>query len=78
MDANFAKLEALARQQGTAIGMASDLPDSVEKLARYAKTAAAHGIALVPLSAAVRFEAQAQNTQANTGLAGTTRVFRAQ
>jgi polysaccharide deacetylase 2 family uncharacterized protein YibQ len=61
MDANFAKLEALARQNGTAIGMASDLPTSIEKLARFAQMAAAHGIVLIPLSAALSQASANQN-----------------
>jgi uncharacterized protein len=53
IDANLAKLETIARKNGTAIGMASDLPGTIEELARYAQLAEAHGIVLIPLSAAI-------------------------
>lgn len=53
MDARLAKLEAIARNKGVAIGMASDLPPSLEKLARFAQTAKAQGFVLIPLSAAI-------------------------
>jgi polysaccharide deacetylase 2 family uncharacterized protein YibQ len=53
MDARLVKLEAIARNKGVAIGMASDLPPSLEKLARFAQTATAQGFVLVPLSAAI-------------------------
>lgn len=53
IDANLAKLETIARKNGVAIGMASDLPGTLEQLARYAQRAEAHGIVLVPLSAAI-------------------------
>lgn len=53
IEANLAKLETLARDNGLAIGMAADLPANVAKIARYARDAEAHGIVLVPLSAAV-------------------------
>ena len=63
MNGNFTKLEALARSQGTAIGMVSDLPGSVQNLARYAQAATAQGITLIPLSAAVQLEAQARDAR---------------
>lgn len=78
MDANFTKLETLARSQGTAIGMMSDLPGSVQNLARYAQAAKAQGITLIPLSAAVRLETQARDASNQAGPGRTTRVFRAQ
>jgi uncharacterized protein len=80
MESNLAKLETLARQKGMAIGMASDLPDSVETLARFAKAATARGIMLVPLSAAVRAASEPQNASdesgSQIGMAQTPRVFR--
>ena len=45
--------EAVARDKGIAIGVASALPESVEKIARFAHAAEANGLVLVPLSAAV-------------------------
>lgn len=54
IDFNLSKLEAIARDKGIAIGMANDLPGSVDRLALYAKEAEARGIVLIPLSAAVR------------------------
>lgn len=53
MDVRWAKLEAIARDKGIAIGMASDLPTSLENVARFAQTAQAHGFVLIPLSAAI-------------------------
>ncbi|MGB8277107.1 MAG: divergent polysaccharide deacetylase family protein [Methylovirgula sp.] len=76
IDANLAKLEAIAREKGTAIGMASDLPKSLEKLARFAQTAAARGIVLIPLSAAVSHAAAAQNTPAHDDVARDAGAFR--
>ncbi len=76
MEANLAKLETIARQNGTAIGMASDLPKSVEKLARFAQQAEAHGIVLIPLSAAVSHAATAQNMRSSDGLAHDAPAFR--
>jgi polysaccharide deacetylase 2 family uncharacterized protein YibQ len=51
IDAALAKLEALARQRGSAIGAASALPVSIERIAQWVKGAEARGIALVPISA---------------------------
>jgi polysaccharide deacetylase 2 family uncharacterized protein YibQ len=53
MDAALVKLEAIARDKGLAIGMASALPASLEKISVFARVAEAHGLALIPLSAAV-------------------------
>lgn len=44
-------LEALARKNGSALGIASALPGSVEQVARFARSLEARGIALVPVSA---------------------------
>ncbi|HEY1735681.1 MAG TPA: divergent polysaccharide deacetylase family protein [Methylovirgula sp.] len=66
IDLNLAKLEAIARDKGVAVGMANDLPASVDRLALYAKEAESRGIVLIPLSAAVRANgngASAQSTQ---------------
>lgn len=52
IDAALAKLESLARDKGLAIGSASGLPVSLERLARFARQAEARGLVLIPLSAA--------------------------
>ena len=51
--AALAALENLARRNGSALGIASALPGSVEQVARFAKALESRGIALVPLSALV-------------------------
>lgn len=53
IEAAFARLEAIARDKGVAIGVASALPASVESIGRFARTLEARGIVLIPLSAAV-------------------------
>jgi len=53
IDAALARLEALARDKGVAIGMASALPLSIERIAKFTATIEAHGILLVPASAIV-------------------------
>jgi polysaccharide deacetylase 2 family uncharacterized protein YibQ len=45
------RLEALARRQGGAIGVAAALPASVERIARWSAGLEARGVALVPVSA---------------------------
>jgi uncharacterized protein len=52
IDGALAKLEALARERGIAVGAAGALPVSIERIARWAKAAAGRGITLVPLTAA--------------------------
>jgi polysaccharide deacetylase 2 family uncharacterized protein YibQ len=51
IDQALARLEALAREHGTAIGFASALPASIERIAHWAKAAESRGIVLVPISA---------------------------
>lgn len=53
IDAALVKLEAIARDKGLAIGMASALPESLDKIGRFARAAQSRGLALIPLSAAV-------------------------
>ena len=53
IEAALARLEAIARDKGLAIGVASALPDSIETIGRFARGLEARGIALVPLSAAM-------------------------
>lgn len=54
IDARLLQLEATARSKGFAIGSASALPISIERIAEWAKSLEARGLQLVPLSAAVR------------------------
>ena len=53
IDRALAKLESLARERGTAIGMASALPVSIERISIWAKALESHGILLVPLTTAM-------------------------
>jgi polysaccharide deacetylase 2 family uncharacterized protein YibQ len=55
IDAALSKLEAMARQKGIAIGTASGLPVSLERIERFAREAEARGVTLIPLSAARNF-----------------------
>ena len=50
IEAALARLEAIARDKGLAIGVASALPASIETIGRFARALEARGIALVPLS----------------------------
>ena len=51
IDAALTRLEELARAHGAAIGVATALPDSVERIARWSAGLEARGVALVPVSA---------------------------
>jgi uncharacterized protein len=51
IDRALAKLEALARQHGSAVGIASALPASIDRIAQWAKAAEARGMVLVPITA---------------------------
>ena len=50
IDNALARLEATARTRGVAIGAASALPVSIERIAQWAKAAEGRGITLVPVS----------------------------
>ena len=52
--ANLDALVALARRRGTAIGMASGLPDHLAAIARYADGLARQGVDLIPVGTLVR------------------------
>jgi polysaccharide deacetylase 2 family uncharacterized protein YibQ len=52
IDRELAAIEALARDQGVVVLGASALPVSIDRIARWAQTLEAKGIAIVPLSAA--------------------------
>jgi hypothetical protein len=54
IDRELARLEEIARQRGVAVGTASALPLTVERIARWARALEARGILLVPVSAAIR------------------------
>jgi uncharacterized protein len=54
VDRALGRLETLARERGTAVGMASALPVSIERIANWAKTAEARGLLLVPISAVAK------------------------
>jgi polysaccharide deacetylase 2 family uncharacterized protein YibQ len=51
--ARWVRLEGIARNNGIAVGFASALPASIERIGRWAKTAESRGFALVPITAAV-------------------------
>jgi uncharacterized protein len=53
IDRALAKLESLAKERGFAVGAASALPISIERIAAWVKTLDAHGIMLVPLTTAM-------------------------
>ena len=53
IDRALAKLEGLARDHGTAVGMASALPVSIERIGIWAKALESRGILLVPLTTAM-------------------------
>jgi len=50
IDRSLAKLETLARERGSAIGVASALPVSIERIGNWAKQLEGRGIMLVPLT----------------------------
>jgi uncharacterized protein len=52
IDAALNRLEALARKNGIAVGWATGLPGSIDRVARFARSLEDRGIALVPVSAA--------------------------
>ena len=51
IDHALARLEKTARERGFAVGMATALPASIERISAWAKAADSHGILLVPISA---------------------------
>jgi polysaccharide deacetylase 2 family uncharacterized protein YibQ len=54
IDRELARLEEIARQRGVAVGSASALPLTIERLARWSKGLEAKGILLVPVSSVLR------------------------
>jgi hypothetical protein len=53
IDRALAKLEGLARERGVAVGTASALPISIERISVWIKALESHGIMLVPLTTAM-------------------------
>jgi polysaccharide deacetylase 2 family uncharacterized protein YibQ len=53
IDRALAKLESLARERGIAVGVASALPISIERISSWIKALDSHGIMLVPLTTAM-------------------------
>ena len=53
IDRALVRLEGMARSNGIAVGFAGALPVTIERVARWAKTAEGRGFALVPITAAV-------------------------
>lgn len=53
IDRALAKLENLARERGVAVGTASALPISIERISVWVKALESHGIMLVPLTTAM-------------------------
>lgn len=51
IDRALARLEAMAREHGSAVGYASAVPASIERIAQWAKAAESRGILLVPITA---------------------------
>jgi polysaccharide deacetylase 2 family uncharacterized protein YibQ len=50
IDRALAKLESVAKERGLAVGTASALPISIERITAWVKTLDAHGIKLVPMT----------------------------
>jgi polysaccharide deacetylase 2 family uncharacterized protein YibQ len=53
IDRALAKLESLAKERGIAVGVASALPISIERISAWLKALDGHGIMLVPLTTAM-------------------------
>jgi polysaccharide deacetylase 2 family uncharacterized protein YibQ len=51
IDHALGRLELAARERGVAVGMASALPVSIERIAKWAKAAESRGLQLVPITA---------------------------
>lgn len=53
IDRALARLESLARERSTAVGIATALPVSIDRIAKWAKAAEGRGLLLVPITAVV-------------------------
>ena len=54
----LARLESVAKERGTAIGIASAKPATIKQITAWTETLQAKGIVLVPVSAAVLAQRQ--------------------
>jgi polysaccharide deacetylase 2 family uncharacterized protein YibQ len=54
IDRALAQLETIARQRGVAVGVASALPISIDRIASWTKVLESRGILLVPLTTAMQ------------------------
>jgi polysaccharide deacetylase 2 family uncharacterized protein YibQ len=54
VDRALGRLETMARERGVAVGVASALPVSIERIVKWAKAAEDRGVLLVPISAVAR------------------------
>jgi len=52
IDRSLTRLEALARERGMAVGVASATPGAIERIAQWAKGAEGRGLVLVPITVA--------------------------
>lgn len=52
IDRALTRLEAIARERGIAVGIASNVPAAVERIAQWAKSAEGRGLVLVPITVA--------------------------
>jgi uncharacterized protein len=53
IDRTLAKLESIAKERGTAVGIASALPISIERIGAWTKALESRGVLLVPLTTAM-------------------------
>ncbi|MDB5580391.1 MAG: hypothetical protein JWR80_5567, partial [Bradyrhizobium sp.] len=53
IDRALARLESLAKERGIAVGVASAVPISIDRIAVWIKALESHGIMLVPLTTAM-------------------------
>jgi polysaccharide deacetylase 2 family uncharacterized protein YibQ len=51
IDQALMRLEAAARERGSAVGVAAAVPGTIERLAKWTKAAESRGVVLVPISA---------------------------
>jgi polysaccharide deacetylase 2 family uncharacterized protein YibQ len=58
VDRQLERLEQMARQRGFALGSASALPVTLDRIARWAKALEMRGVLLVPVSSAFAKEAR--------------------
>jgi polysaccharide deacetylase 2 family uncharacterized protein YibQ len=61
IDRALARLEALARERGVAVGVASTLPLAIERIVKWASAAEGRGIVLVPITGAAAKKRMAED-----------------